>query len=235
MDLFSYNNEKNYKLTISEGWKKLLHHETEAEYFNQLLDFLIDEERSGQTIYPQAKDIFNALNLTPLKEVKVVIIGQDPYHGPHQAHGLCFSVRKGIMPPPSLINIFKEIKSNTGVPIPDNGDLSYWAQQGVLLLNAILTVRAGMPGSHQKIGWQTFTDAIIQIVSQKLEGIVFLLWGKYAESKSTLIDANKHFILKAPHPSPFSAHNGFFGCKHFSTTNEILKSIGRKPIDWKVK
>ncbi|MBC8343461.1 MAG: uracil-DNA glycosylase [Bacteroidetes bacterium] len=233
-DLFSYNNEKNFRLVLCSEWVNLLKSEIEADYFNQILDFLNEEEESGRTVYPPTHEIFNALNLTLLEQIKVVILGQDPYHGAGQAHGLCFSVKKGIPAPPSLINIFKEIKNNTGIDLPGHGDLSNWAQQGVLLLNSILTVRAANAGSHQKIGWQLFTDAIIRTISDRTEGIVFLLWGKFACSKSEMIDASKHYILTAAHPSPFSANNGFFGCEHFSKTNEILKSIGREPIDWRI-
>jgi len=217
---------------LSDHWKKLMETELESEYFQRIEDFLINEKSKGIVVYPPVNEIFTALNLVLLSEIKVVIIGQDPYHGESQAHGLCFSVKYGIEPPPSLVNIFKEIKSNTGISIPQHGELTYWAKQGVLLLNAVLTVRANQAGSHQKIGWQIFTDAIISLISKQTNGIVFLLWGKYAESKCNLIDDDKHYILKSPHPSPLSAFAGFFGCKHFSKTNEILKSLRKTPIDW---
>ena len=198
--------------------------------------FLKTEKALGKIIYPPGSEIFNAFLHTPLDKVKVVIIGQDPYHGAAQAHGLSFSVPYGIKPPPSLVNIFKEISNDIGLEMPKNvGNLTYWADQGVLLLNASLTVRAGEPNSHAQIGWMDFTNAVIQIISEKKEGVVFLLWGKFAQEKQLLINHNKHLILKAAHPSPFSADKGFFGCKHFSKTNEYLVQSGKSPIDWRIQ
>ena len=191
---------------------------------------------AGKTIYPPGPLIFNAFEQTPFDKVKVVLLGQDPYHGPGQAHGLCFSVQDGVAPPPSLINIFKEIQSDIGITMPSKkGNLTHWAQQGVLLLNAALTVRANEPFSHSKIGWAVFTDAVIQKVSELKTGIVFLLWGKFAQEKQTLIDETKHHVLKAAHPSPFSADKGFFNCRHFSKTNSLLQEQGKDPVDWKVE
>jgi len=218
---------------INPAWKELLIDEFNAPYFIDLKKFLL-EEKSQYTIYPSGSDIFNAYNHTPPDKVKVVIIGQDPYHGPGQAHGLCFSVKKGIKPPPSLVNIFKEIHSDLNLPVPAHGDLSSWASQGVLLLNATLTVRAHQAGSHQKKGWENFTDATIKKISDYAEGVVFLLWGRFAQAKENLIDTEKNYVLKAAHPSPFSVHNGFFGCRHFSKTNEILIKQGRVPVDWRL-
>ncbi len=220
---------------IESSWKDALKNEFTKPYFQQIVTFLKTEKASGKIIYPPGPLIFNAFNQTPFNRVKVVIIGQDPYHGAGQAHGLSFSVPNGIKPPPSLINIFKEIQTDTGVAMPHKyGNLTKWAEQGVLLLNAILTVRANEPASHQKIGWMEFTDAVIQKISAEKNGIVFLLWGRFAQDKQLLIDETKHFVLKAAHPSPFSADKGFFGCKHFSKTNEILMKQGAEPVDWKL-
>jgi len=215
---------------IHESWKEPLKEEFAKPYFAQLKQFLV-EERKKHTIYPPGKLIFSAFNHTHFDNVKVVILGQDPYHGPGQANGLCFSVSDGIAMPPSLVNIFKEIHNDLGYPIPTSGNLERWADQGVLLLNAMLTVRANEPGSHQGKGWEQFTDSVIKCISELKEGVIFLLWGKYAQAKEQLIDT-KHFVLKAPHPSPFSAYSGFFGCKHFSKANEILNREGKKEIDW---
>jgi len=217
--------------SIEESWKSALTNEFSADYFDRLKEFLV-AERKQFTVYPAGPDIFNAFNLTPLPSVKVVILGQDPYHGPGQAHGLCFSVPDRVQPPPSLQNIFKEIRSDLGHPLPSTGNLSPWAKAGVLLLNATLTVRAGMAGSHQGKGWERFTDAAIRSVSENRAGIVFLLWGNYAQAKISLIDTQKHLVLMAPHPSPLSASRGFFGCKHFSQTNMYLISLGLPPVDW---
>ena len=218
---------------IEEGWKKALAEEFGAEYMKELKKKLVEEMKSGVVIYPPAKQIFNAFNLTPFHKVKVVILGQDPYHGKGQAHGLSFSVPDGITPPPSLVNIFKEIESDLKVKISKiNGNLESWTKQGVLLLNAILTVRADSPASHRNLGWEKLTDAVIKTLSDKRENIVFLLWGKFAQKKENLIDTSKHLVLKAPHPSPFSANSGFFGCKHFSKTNEYLIKTGQEPIEW---
>ncbi len=218
---------------IHDSWKEMLSDEFQQSYFLNLKQFLLEDKKKYR-IYPTGSAIFNAFNQTPYPNVKVVIIGQDPYHGTGQAHGLCFSVPFGIKPPPSLINIFKEIRDDLGLPVPNHGNLDYWAMQGVLLLNATLTVRANQPGSHQGKGWEEFTNTVIVKLSQTKENLVFLLWGKYAQNKEELIDTNRHHILKAPHPSPFSANSGFFGCKHFSKTNEILEKNGVQPIDWRV-
>ncbi|HRH65191.1 MAG TPA: uracil-DNA glycosylase [Bacteroidia bacterium] len=217
---------------IEDSWKLRLSDEFKAPYFMKLKDFLLDEKKKGETNFPPGSKIFSAFQHTPFEKVKVVILGQDPYHGPGQAHGLSFSVPPGIGIPPSLLNIFKELRNDLKIPIPSTGNLEKWANQGVLLLNATLTVRANQPGSHQNKGWELFTDAVIREISATRTGVVFLLWGKYAQAKEVLIDTTKHFILKAPHPSPFSADRGFFGCKHFSKTNEILKSEGLSEIDW---
>ena len=216
---------------IEESWKEILKEEFEKPYFSQLTGFVKSEYQQHQ-IFPPGKEIFNAFNLCPFNGLKVVIIGQDPYHGPGQAHGLCFSVRDGIEFPPSLKNIFKEINNDIGIPIPQTGDLSRWAKQGVLLLNATLTVRAHFAGSHQKKGWESFTDEVIRKVSEKKEHVVFLLWGAYAQQKSEMIDRSKHLILESVHPSPLSAARGFFGNHHFSHTNQFLESKGMNPINW---
>lgn len=216
---------------IEESWKNVLNDEFNKEYFIKLKEYLV-EEKKKYTVYPPGSQIFAAFNHTPFNSVKVVILGQDPYHGPGQAHGLCFSVPKGIPAPPSLQNIFKELNNDLGLPIPNHGNLEKWAKQGVLLLNATLTVRANQAGSHQNKGWETFTDAAIKALSEHHKGLVFILWGNYAQAKTRIIDASKHFILTAPHPSPLSASRGFFGCKHFSKTNRLLTSIGKDPIDW---
>lgn len=219
---------------IAPSWKRLLQHEFDKPYFEDLVQFLKTEKAAHKIIYPKGKDIFNAFEKTSFEDLKVVIIGQDPYHNPGQAMGLCFSVPKGIKPPPSLVNIFKELKEDIGMEIPQSGDLTHWAEQGVLLLNTSLTVRKNEPTSHSKIGWTTFTDSVIKAISDNKEGVVFLLWGAHARSKRIFIDPHKHFILTAAHPSPFSANNGFFGCKHFSETNKLLMQQGKTPIDWKI-
>ena len=216
---------------IEESWKKRLKPEFEKSYFEDLTKF-IKEEKSHHVVYPPGNLIFNAFEKCPFEKVEVVILGQDPYHGPGQANGLCFSVNDGVRHPPSLKNIFKEIHDDLGKPIPESGNLERWAVQGVLMLNATLTVRANTAGSHQNKGWEEFTDEVIRCISEEKANIVFILWGAYAQKKGALIDARKHHILKAAHPSPFSAYNGFFGCKHFSKTNEYLKSIHKKQIDW---
>jgi uracil-DNA glycosylase len=219
---------------IEESWKLVMTQEFQKPYFTELKKFLLEEKSRGLVIYPEGKQIFSAFNHTPFDKVKVVIVGQDPYHGRFQANGLCFSVSPGIKPPPSLVNIFKELHDDLGIPIPNHGNLEKWADNGVLLLNASLTVRANEPNSHQGRGWENFTDSVIQTLSEKREGLVFLLWGKFAQAKEILVDKNKHHILKAAHPSPYSAANGFFGCRHFSKTNEILKSQGLTEVDWKL-
>ena len=218
---------------IEESWKAVLSDEFNKDYFLKLKPFLLDEKKIP-AIYPNGKDIFNAFNYTPFAKVKVVILGQDPYHGNGQAHGLSFSVPKGIKPPPSLKNIFKELHGDLNFEIPNHGDLTTWAQQGVLLLNATLTVRAKQAASHQKKGWEQFTNRVIKEISDKKEGVVFLLWGRFAQDKEVLIDGTKHHILTAPHPSPFSAHSGFFGCKHFSKTNYLLSQQNKDPINWQI-
>lgn len=216
---------------IEESWLAALQTEFDSSYFSSLKESL-KTEKDKFTIYPPGKRIFSAFDLTPLTAVKVVILGQDPYHGEGQAHGLSFSVPEGVKPPPSLQNIFKELNNDLEIPIPQTGNLEKWAKQGVLLLNATLTVRAASPASHQGMGWETFTDKVIQTISDLRAGVVFLLWGKYAQAKIQLIDQDKHFVLTAPHPSPFSVHRGFFGCKHFSKTNDILQENGLGEIDW---
>ncbi|MBK5272925.1 MAG: uracil-DNA glycosylase [Bacteroidia bacterium] len=219
---------------IDASWKEILKSEFSKPYFQQIVLHLKTEKLQGKIIYPPGSFIFNAFNTTPFDKVKVVILGQDPYHGPGQAHGLCFSVPHGIAPPPSLINIFKELHEDIGINIPSHGNLTHWAQQGVFLLNASLTVRAGEPMSHSKIGWAQFTDTVIRKISELKKNIVFLLWGRFAQEKKLLIDESKHLILRAAHPSPLSAHAGFLGCRHFSKANEYLMHNGIDPIDWKL-
>ena len=216
---------------IEEGWKKILMEEFQSLRFNELKEFLVEETLS-KTIYPPGKLIFNAFQHTPFDNVKVVILGQDPYHGTGQAHGLSFSVPPGIKPPPSLVNIFKELQNDLGIPKPANGNLESWADQGVLLLNATLTVRAGEAGSHQNQGWETFTNSVIEKISQQKSKVVFLLWGKFAQAKESLVDGDKHLVLKAAHPSPFSAYKGFLGCGHFSKANNYLEQNGIDPVNW---
>jgi uracil-DNA glycosylase len=216
---------------IADSWKSRLEDEFKKPYFGQLINFVRDEYKVHK-IYPSGKEIFRAFDACSFDDIKVVIIGQDPYHGEKQANGLCFSVKDGQRVPPSLVNIFKEIKEDLGKPIPPSGDLGRWAQQGVLLLNATLTVRASSPGSHQKKGWEEFTDAVIKKISEEKQNVVFLLWGSYAQKKGEIIDRSKHLVLMSAHPSPFSADRGFFGCKHFSKANEYLKAKGLKEIDW---
>lgn len=219
---------------IEQGWKHLLADEFQLLYFAELKKFLVKEKQSGKVIYPPGNRIFAAFDYTPFDNVRVVIIGQDPYHGQGQANGLCFSVSDGVKPPPSLVNIFKELETDLKIPIPNHGNLEKWARQGVLLLNATLTVEANLPGSHQGKGWETFTGKIIQKLSKEKENLVFLLWGKFAQAKEVLIDTSKHYVLKAAHPSPFSVHSGFFGCRHFSETNRLLSMSGGRPIDWDI-
>jgi uracil-DNA glycosylase len=222
------------EVKIEASWKEVLSNVFKSSYFLQTAAHIKTELATGAKIFPAGNNIFNAFNQTSFENVKVVLLGQDPYHGSGQAMGLSFSVPKGVKPPPSLVNIFKELKSDIGLPIPTNGDLTPWAKQGVLLLNAVLTVRENEPASHAKIGWMHFTDAVIKKLSDEKKGIVFLLWGKFAEQKQILIDETKHFVLKAAHPSPFSADKGFFGCKHFSKTNELLAKQGLQVIDWHI-
>ncbi|GGI28547.1 uracil-DNA glycosylase [Pedobacter mendelii] len=221
---------------IEHSWLAVLEEEFEKDYMKTLKVFLLEEKENGNQVYPRGNDIFNALNTTPFDKVKIVILGQDPYHGVNQAHGLSFSVQKGVAIPPSLKNIYKELETDIeGFKPPQHGNLMHWAEQGVLLLNATLTVRASEAGSHQNRGWEIFTDEIIKALSNKREHIVFLLWGKYAQQKASLIDEKKHYVLKAAHPSPFSAYNGFFGSKHFSKANQLLVQNNLTPIDWTIK
>lgn len=222
---------QNINPQIEDSWREVLQDEFNAPYFEALTAFL-REEKKNHVVYPPGSLIFNAFNQTPFNRVKVVILGQDPYHGPGQAHGLCFSVPEGIPLPPSLQNIFKEIETDLGIPATRRSNLEPWAKQGVLLLNAILTVRANEPTSHQNKGWETFTDAVIRNLSERRKNLIFLLWGNYAQSKEKLIDSSRHYILKATHPSPLSAFRGFFGCRHFSKVNEILESQGLNGIEW---
>lgn len=219
---------------LKNNWHDYLNAEFSKDYYLRLRKFLIDEYRT-KTIYPDKYDIFNALHYTDYNLVKVVILGQDPYHGPNQAHGLSFSVKPGIQPPPSLINIFKELQSDLGCYIPNNGYLKKWADQGVMLLNASLTVRAGQANSHSNIGWEYFTDKVISLLNDREDPLVFILWGKYAQSKLSIIKNPRHCILKSAHPSPLSAHAGFFGSKPFSKANQFLLSIGKEPIDWQIE
>jgi uracil-DNA glycosylase len=219
---------------LEAGWKAALQDEFEKPYMRELGDFLRSEKAAGKEIYPAGSLIFNALNSTPLAQTKVVVIGQDPYHGPGQAHGLCFSVQPGVKTPPSLVNIYKELKRDLNIDIPGHGNLQHWAEQGVLLLNTSLTVEHGIAGSHAKIGWQAFTDKVIEVASQQQERLVFLLWGAHAQSKEKLIDVSKHLVLKSVHPSPLSAHRGFIGNGHFSRCNKFLQQHGLSPIDWRL-
>lgn len=221
------------EVQIESSWKALLQDEFAKPYFPLIRQFILNEKAKGKKVFPPGGLIFNAFNLTPFGSLKVVIIGQDPYHGEGQAHGLCFSVPHGVNPPPSLVNIYKELKEDVGFQIPNHGNLESWAKQGVLLLNASLTVNKGEANSHAGCGWQTFTDAVIKTISEQGSGIVFLLWGRFAQQKEILIDTNKHHVLKAGHPSPFSV-NLFLGCKHFSKTNELLSAQGKSVIDWQL-
>ena len=217
---------------IDASWKEVLQNEFSKSYFENIVAFLKTEKVQGKIIYPPGSLIFNAFDKTPFNKVKVVLLGQDPYHGPGQAHGLCFSVQDGVPPPPSLQNMYKELNNDIGMPIPKTGNLTKWAMQGVFLLNASLTVRAGEANSHAKIGWHEFTDAVIKTISSEKKGVVFLLWGRFAQDKQVLIDETRHYVLKAAHPSPLSANNGFFGCKHFGKTNAILRQQSLEAIDW---
>jgi uracil-DNA glycosylase len=219
-------------VAIEQSWKEALQNEFNQPYFAGIVDQLKKEKSAGKIIYPAGKNIFRAFDLTPLPSVKIVILGQDPYHNPGQAHGLCFSVPDGIQPPPSLVNIFKELKEDLNLPIPASGNLEKWAQQGVLLLNASLTVEQNKPNSHAAFGWHTFTDKIIATVSERKAHVAFILWGKFAMQKQNLIDSNKHLVLTAAHPSPLSAYSGFFGCQHFSKANTWLADKGYAPVNW---
>jgi uracil-DNA glycosylase len=222
------------QIALDAGWLKHLQAEFESPYMQNLRQFLLDEKNAGKVIFPAFKNIFNAFNATPLDKVKVVILGQDPYHGPNQAHGLCFSVNKGVTVPPSLMNIFKELQRDIGTSIPNHGCLQAWANQGVLLLNATLTVEQGRAGSHQGRGWEQLTDRAIEVVSEQCDGVVFMLWGSYAQKKAVIINEKKHWVLRAPHPSPLSAYRGFMGCSHFSIANQYLTGNAKTPIDWGV-
>lgn len=219
-------------VAIEPSWKALLRDEFDEPYFKGIVDFLKKEKAAGKVIYPPGPLLFNAFNATPVDDVKVVILGQDPYHGPGQAHGLSFSVQPGVTPPPSLVNIFKELHDDIGVPIPRSGNLMPWAEQGVLLLNAALSVEARTPNSHAKIGWERFTDAVIRRIAEEREHIVFIFWGKFAQSKAVLVDEKKHLVIKSAHPSPYAAANGFFGSRPFSKTNAFLQRHGLEPVDW---
>ena len=222
------------KVQLHESWLSRLQDQFEQDYMQKLRQFLLTRKQHRAVIYPPGNQIFNALDSTPFDKVRVVILGQDPYHGPGQAHGLCFSVKPGVKVPPSLVNIYAEIKSDLGIAPPAHGYLQSWAEQGVLLLNAVLTVERGQAGSHQGKGWEKFTDTIVQLLNEEREGLVFMLWGNYAKRKGSVINRHKHLVLNAPHPSPLSAHQGFFGCRHFSQANDYLKQHGQEPIDWSV-
>ena len=222
-------------IQLEESWLNLLKPQFEQEYMLSLRKFLMTRKQHRAVIYPPGPQIFNALNSTPFEQVRVVILGQDPYHGPGQAHGLCFSVMPGVKTPPSLANIYREIQSDLGIDMPHHGYLQSWAKQGVLLLNAVLTVERGQAGSHQGKGWETFTDEVVRLLNDKTQGLVFMLWGSYAMKKGSMIDRKRHLVLTAPHPSPLSAHRGFLGCKHFSAANDYLEKQHKQPIDWSVK
>lgn len=221
-------------IQMDDSWKRQLEDEFSQDYMQELKNFLSQEYKKGKTIYPKKSEYFSAFNHTPFEEVKVVIIGQDPYHGPGQAHGLSFSVRPGVKTPPSLVNIYKELKSDLGVPVADHGYLKSWADQGVLLLNAVLTVETAKAASHRNRGWEQFTDRVIEKLNQRQKPLVFILWGSYAQKKGAFIDRKKHLVLSGPHPSPLSAHRGFFGCKHFSKANAFLIKNQQAPIDWEL-
>lgn len=222
----------NDKVKLHESWLHPLRDEFSSPYMEALRSFLLAEKTTGKRIFPKGSEYFRAMDLTPLDKVRVVILGQDPYHGPGQAHGLCFSVQPGVRPPPSLVNIYKELQSDLGISRPQHGFLEHWARQGVLLLNSVLTVEMGQAASHQGKGWERFTDAVIAQVNARREPVVFMLWGNYAQRKAGFVDTGRHMVLKAAHPSPLSAHNGFFGCRHFSKANTFLQSRGVGQIDW---
>jgi len=221
-------------IQLQTSWLSRLQDQFDQQYMQTLREFLVTRKQHRAVIYPPGSQIFNALNSTPFEQVRVVILGQDPYHGPGQAHGLCFSVLPGVRIPPSLANIYREIQSDLGIALPTHGNLQSWAEQGVLLLNAVLTVEHGQAGSHQGKGWETFTDAVVQSLTDGRDGLVFMLWGSYAQKKGAAIDRRKHLVLKAPHPSPLSAHRGFLGCKHFSSANNYLLQHQQEPINWSV-
>lgn len=219
---------------LEETWKQALAPQFADPYMAALRQFLTEEKEAGKRIFPKGAEYFRALDLTPLPDVKVVILGQDPYHGAGQAHGLCFSVRPGVRIPPSLVNIYKEMQADLGIPPAQHGFLEHWARQGVLLLNSVLTVEEGKAAAHQGRGWERFTDAVIRAVNEECSHVVFMLWGSYAQKKAAFVDQRRHLVLKAPHPSPLSAHNGFFGSRHFSKANAYLMSNGREPVDWQL-
>jgi len=219
---------------LEASWLAQLAGEFQQPYMAALREFLLAEKQAGKRVFPPGSEIFDAFAHTPLPRVKVVILGQDPYHGEGQAHGLCFSVRPGVRVPPSLQNIFREIHDEFGYPIPDHGNLTAWADQGVLLLNSVLSVECGLAASHQGRGWETFTDRVIEVINREQEAVVFMLWGSYAQRKGAIIDRVRHCVLKAPHPSPLSAHRGFFGCGHFAAANRYLREHGREPVDWRL-
>ncbi len=221
-------------IALEDSWKSALSTEFEQPYMQRLKSFLIERKQMGKRIFPKGSEYFRALDLTPLDDVKVVILGQDPYHGAGQAHGLCFSVQPGIRIPPSLVNIYKELQADLGITPARHGFLEHWARQGVLLLNSVLTVEEAQAASHQGKGWETFTDAVIRKVNDECDAVVFILWGAYAQRKAAFVDTSRHLVLKSPHPSPLSAHNGFFGCHHFSKANAFLEEHGRSPIDWQL-
>ncbi|MEM9964399.1 MAG: uracil-DNA glycosylase [Asticcacaulis sp.] len=227
-------NMSDANIALEDSWKAALSPEFSAPYMAKLKAFLQAEKAVGKVIFPKGAEYFNALNLTPLDQVRVVILGQDPYHGPGQAHGLCFSVRPNVRTPPSLVNIYKELKADLGIEPARHGFLEHWARQGVLLLNSVLTVEAGLAASHQKRGWEQFTDAVIARVNERETPVVFMLWGAYAQKKAAFVDHSRHLVLKAAHPSPLSAHNGFLGCRHFSQANAFLTDKGLQPIDWQL-
>ncbi|WP_367348902.1 uracil-DNA glycosylase [Sphingobium yanoikuyae] len=224
----------NDTIKLHESWRTPLRDQFASPYMQGLKQFIEAEKAAGKRIFPKGNEYFRALDLTPLDQVKVVVLGQDPYHGEGQAHGLCFSVQPGVRTPPSLVNIYKELESDLGLPRARHGFLEHWARQGVLLLNSVLTVEMGRAASHQGKGWETFTDAIVRLVAQKDEPVVFLLWGAYAQRKAGFVDSGRHLVLKAAHPSPLSAHNGFLGCRHFSQANDFLEAKGRGAIDWRL-
>ena len=221
-------------VNIDPSWREALSNEFKQDYFAQIKQFVMNEKQKGKRIYPPGSLIFHAFDLTPFERIRVVLLGQDPYHGAGQAHGLCFSVQLGVKPPPSLVNIYKEMKTDLGLDIPTHGCLEAWARQGVLMLNAVLTVNESEPASHKNAGWENFTDSVIRTISERKEHIVFILWGKFAQQKEVLIDKTKHLVIKSAHPSPFSADAGFFGSKPFSKTNQYLKENGQGEIDWKI-
>ena len=221
-------------IKLEDSWKTALKDEFASPYMRQLKSFLVSEREAGKRIFPKGPEYFRALDLTPIENVRVVILGQDPYHGAGQAHGLCFSVQPGVRTPPSLVNIYKELQTDLGIPPANHGFLESWARQGVLLLNSVLTVEEARAGAHQGQGWEKFTDAVIRIVNERCEHVVFLLWGSYAQKKAAFVDTARHLVLKAPHPSPLSAHAGFFGSRHFSKANAYLQSHGLEPIDWQL-